>query len=968
MSTWACRLNGTNQYCYVPNPVKLDMNVNESNSNTGFETNLSNWFSAGNHSGMRITSDAHAGLACAEVIATGAGSFGTDCFYCGLSGVPAVGKTATIEFWAKSVSGNTTLKYDGSGCPAGQVTLTTSWQKFIINFQITSAPGSIGFFLNGAGTFRIDDVSFTEAYDFTILQQVKTTISTTARILSRQSASVLTTYTVGGKYASYCDTGGGTNGHDAGVVSNTLINDGAFHLCCVTAARLGNLKNYIDGLADGSVNFSNVGKLAEASSIQFFIGLFAGTYFNGDVGETVILRKVVIPAADMAVFHVNGIPSSTELEAMYPGAEVVYDNRWSGNDDATFLRDETGQNNLTGVNVTQAGNQVAGAFPTRSLAAIASGSASVLFGRAYQGQGGASASGSAPTAFGRVYQGGGSAIASGSAATAFGRVYSATGGAVASGHAPFGKVYNFKWEHGGPDFKVGDLLLARRMDYNKAANRVTLMEVRAIVQTIDAEGEANVEIISGSEYLPFFGVGIEVVRVGNKIDPNRRGSIYLTSDDVAAPFLDVIDEVDDFSKLGAASTIKARLGRLSGITDSNFGALTGYGLYTENAYLKGTIAGGAASAFMTGIGYHFDKLGNARFGNPTNGRYINFDVATGLVNIGSGVALQWASVTGTGKPADNATVGADWSTNVTGRPTNLVALGDIPGFIQSTYINSTEIKAPNITGNSILGGNIVASSGGTNTAGLTGEGSGDTAVRIWAGSTYANRASAPFNVTQAGALTAANATIKSSTGTKRIELRSSDNELEFFEAGASIVRIGSNVFGVNAGVYAENIKVSSILVLGEPNSLPGFLYFYSNLSSFTGVLTASVTTSRTWTLPDVAGTLITTGNLSAITAVGTIASGTWNGAAIAAAYLGSHSHAAGDITSGTLADARVAQSNITQHQAALSIAQSQITGAWGSGGSGTLWVSSNGSSFVGVGIGTINITIGGTTHNLLRAL
>lgn len=38
-----------------------------------------------------------------------------------------------------------------------------------------------------------------------------------------------------------------------------------------------------------------------------------------------------------------------------------------------------------------------------------------------------------------------------------------------------------------------------------------------------------------------------------------------------------------------------------------------------------------------------------------------------------------------------------------------------------------------------------------------------------------------------------------------------------------------------------------------------------------------------------------------------------------------HTHATGDITSGTFADARIAQSNITQHQAALSITESQIS-------------------------------------------
>ncbi|MDD5084364.1 MAG: tail fiber domain-containing protein, partial [Candidatus Moranbacteria bacterium] len=44
--------------------------------------------------------------------------------------------------------------------------------------------------------------------------------------------------------------------------------------------------------------------------------------------------------------------------------------------------------------------------------------------------------------------------------------------------------------------------------------------------------------------------------------------------------------------------------------------------------------------------------------------------------------------------------------------------------------------------------------------------------------------------------------------------------------------------------------------------------------------------SKTYTFPDASGTVITSGNLSAITATGTIASGTWNGTAIGATYGG----------------------------------------------------------------------------------
>jgi len=39
----------------------------------------------------------------------------------------------------------------------------------------------------------------------------------------------------------------------------------------------------------------------------------------------------------------------------------------------------------------------------------------------------------------------------------------------------------------------------------------------------------------------------------------------------------------------------------------------------------------------------------------------------------------------------------------------------------------------------------------------------------------------------------------------------------------------------------------------------------------------------------------------------------------------SHTHAASDIISGTMADARIAASNVTQHQAALSVTESQVS-------------------------------------------
>jgi hypothetical protein len=62
---------------------------------------------------------------------------------------------------------------------------------------------------------------------------------------------------------------------------------------------------------------------------------------------------------------------------------------------------------------------------------------------------------------------------------------------------------------------------------------------------------------------------------------------------------------------------------------------------------------------------------------------------------------------------------------------------------------------------------------------------------------------------------------------------------------------------------------------------------------------------------------------AAITVVGTIATGVWQGTAVANSYVAALPTS--KITSGTFADARIAASNVTQHQASLALAASQTT-------------------------------------------
>ena len=78
--------------------------------------------------------------------------------------------------------------------------------------------------------------------------------------------------------------------------------------------------------------------------------------------------------------------------------------------------------------------------------------------------------------------------------------------------------------------------------------------------------------------------------------------------------------------------------------------------------------------------------------------------------------------------------------------------------LASNYDNTQNIIDGGIT--TTQGTFIVTDSAGTTAAGLTAYGTGNNNVRIWAGSSIGDRNSAPFRVTQGGALYANNATIE----------------------------------------------------------------------------------------------------------------------------------------------------------------------------------------------------------------
>jgi len=121
---------------------------------------------------------------------------------------------------------------------------------------------------------------------------------------------------------------------------------------------------------------------------------------------------------------------------------------------------------------------------------------------------------------------------------------------------------------------------------------------------------------------------------------------------------------------------------------------------------------------------------------------------------------------------------------------------------------------------------------------------------------------------------------------------------------------GSGLVSITGGDLYLGTKID-----GAETTLPVNIIFEGVTdNTFETTLTAAdPTADNTITLPNVSGTVITTGNLTSITTTGTITSGTWNGTAIGAAYggTGQTTYTTGDIlyASGSTAISKLSSSS-----------------------------------------------------------
>ena len=171
-----------------------------------------------------------------------------------------------------------------------------------------------------------------------------------------------------------------------------------------------------------------------------------------------------------------------------------------------------------------------------------------------------------------------------------GSIFVSATGKVATVNSQTEVVFEDPSGHSVTPFAVNDILLMQRvsLDSNSVVKRIfaKVTNVNGLTLTLGAVTGAPSNTGSIEE-------GDEFVRIGNTNTASRQGGVYLTADDSGAPFIDIFSGVTSYATWNSTNKVKARLGRLDGITDTDAG-LSGsqsnyFGLYSNNVHLKGTI-------------------------------------------------------------------------------------------------------------------------------------------------------------------------------------------------------------------------------------------------------------------------------------------------------------------------------------------------------------------------------------------
>jgi phage minor structural protein len=130
--------------------------------------------------------------------------------------------------------------------------------------------------------------------------------------------------------------------------------------------------------------------------------------------------------------------------------------------------------------------------------------------------------------------------------------------------------------------------------------------------------------------------------------------------------------------------------------------------------------------------------------------------------------------------------------------------------------NNADRTSTVIKGGLVTTGMLQVKQGGTVAAGITGNSSGDNAIRFWAGSTYAGRVNAPFRVTQGGEVTTTKLTL---TGESIISGSNSYWDLDkgHFRLGPSDTNFKLKFDGTNLVFGGGSIRWDNLDAISKQN-------------------------------------------------------------------------------------------------------------------------------------------------------
>ena len=298
-------------------------------------------------------------------------------------------------------------------------------------------------------------------------------------------------------------------------------------------------------------------------------------------------------------------------------------------------------------------------------------------------------------------------------------------------------------------FLVGDVLRSQQVQWDGSTYDLVTQSDLEVVSVADLFNYTAVYVAGDAP-----AVGYDYVRLGSTTDSSRRGAVYLTADDSAAPFIDIIDGVQYHGDWNTPGRIKARLGKLSGISDADFGgSLGGYGLYGNNVYLKGQIVvtggslGGLAAADIN------DNTTTIDGGRITTNSITAAQIAAGTITTteinfspvltGSVVASINATAEGIRIAGNRIQINGDVTFAANYDPTTKIGAGGAAadvnantttisgGKITTGSITATQISATAIDSMTITGATIRTAASGArvllNSSGLTAYDSGSTA-------------------------------------------------------------------------------------------------------------------------------------------------------------------------------------------------------------------------------------------------